>query len=212
MGKDPKIQTSSTYAYDSKNFAGQVTLNKPQSNSIVGSFSYSVQGISDPLYGLKAFSGNEVKCIWDRVKIIDSGVTSASVSVNQPVTVWFKAVYEYDQELFDGSKGTLKVNDALLTWSSPNQRWEKELTSSDPKTVTFKVSELKETRYGLTSFFDSSKALTVEWKQSGIPSYPIESLVYGVLLVLMILSSPSRAKRDASIRCVGRLDPNISRT
>jgi hypothetical protein len=153
---------------------------------VVESQSWNIDSID--CYGINRFQQNATvpTIIYDRVKIIDSGVSSNSTSVNKPIIVWFKAGYEYDGGVFDGSCGTLRVNDALMSWSSSNQRWEKEVTSSDSKTVTFKVSEIKDTKYGLTKFLDASKAITVEWKQAGIPSYPVESIVFGFVLWLMM--------------------------
>jgi hypothetical protein len=164
-------------------------------DDVVGSQSWNIDSID--CYGITSFkqTAPAPTVIYDRVKIIDSGVSNNSASVNQPITVWLKAVYEYDGEQFDDSKGTLKVNDSPMSWSSSDQRWEKEFISSVPKTVTFKVTKLKDTKYGLTTVIDSSKTITVDWKQSGIPGFPFESLVYGVLLGLVILSVSIRKQR-----------------
>ena len=48
---------------------------------------------------------NDFEVILDRVMIVDGGVSRRSTSVGEAETVWFKAAYEYDSEVFDGSKG-----------------------------------------------------------------------------------------------------------
>jgi hypothetical protein len=128
--------------------------------------------------------------LWERVtssiKIVDCGTSSSSVDLNKPVVVWYKAVYEHDGEEFNGYKGNLIVNDVTMIWSSTKQRWEMEFTSSEPKTVTFKVTGVQDNVYGLTAFNDAQSQPSVEWKQPGIPSYPFESILLGILLVVAL--------------------------
>ena len=98
------------------------------------------------------------RSIRDRVKIVEGGSSSQSTTVNQQVTVWYKAVYKYDSKQFDGSNGSnssLIVNGEPMNWSIVNQRWEKQFTSSDAKIASYKVSGIKDLRYNLVSFSDA---------------------------------------------------------
>jgi hypothetical protein len=186
VGKEPVVTISSKYEYDSAPFNGQVQLSKPASTSDVGTFTYKVLGVTDPLYSLSAFKSGEATCIWDRVKIVEGGASSSSVSVNQPVTVWYKAVYEFDNETFDGSKGSLSVNGEPLTWSSANQRWEKVFTVSEARKQTYTLTGMTDTKYGLTVMNDVTKPTSVEWTPSGIPGYSIETILLGILISVII--------------------------
>jgi hypothetical protein len=187
VGKEPAISISGKYEYDSTPFKGQVQLNKPVSTSDVETFKYKILSVTDPLYSLSAFKTGEATCIWDRVKIVDGGASSSSVSVNQPVTVWYKAVYEFDNESFDGSKGSLSVNGEPLMWSSTYQRWEKVFTVSEAKKQSYIVTGMTDTKYGLTVMNDVTKPITVEWTQSGIPGYSIEAILLGMLISITII-------------------------
>ena len=185
FNKESDVAVSGKYNYDSKPFTGQVQLTKPTSPT-VGYNKYAVQSIIDPLFKLTSFKSNEVTCILDRVKIAESGVSAKSVDVKTPVTVWFKAVYEYDNEPFDGSKGTLSVINESLTWSSTNQRWEKQITSNDPQTLILNITSVQDNQYGLITFVDSTSPISVQWVQSGIPAYPLLSIAVGIALILYL--------------------------
>jgi len=182
VGEEPELFVSGVYEYDSQPFLGQVSLNHPSSMDEVGDFTYSVQSITDPLYGLTAFTCNNVTCIWDRVKIVDGGVSSEVAKPGEIVTVWFKVMYEYDSEVFDGSKGVLYVNGEPMEWSSNNQRWEKEYVSEQPEAITLSVTGIKDEKYGLTVYNDAVGPLSVEWKKPGIPGFPYESIMLGLVL------------------------------
>ena len=141
--------------------------------------------------------------LWERVisriKMVDCGASSNSVEVNKPVVVWYKAVYEHDGEEFNGDEGTLEVNDVTMTWSPTNERWEAEFTSSEPKTVTFKVTGVQDNVYGLTSYSEAASQPRVEWRQAGIPGYPTGSILLGVILaVALCLTSPKKTLGNRS--------------
>jgi len=161
VGTEPVIEYSAHYAYDSKPFNGEVILNQPSSVNEVGNFTYSVKSIVDPLYGVTAFTSNNVTCIWDRVKIVEGGVSRETVKLGEPVTIWFNAEYEYDSELFNGSKGVLYVNGEPMEWSLTNSRWEKEYSWEEPGTITVKVTGIRDDKYGLTVYNDAVGPLSI---------------------------------------------------
>jgi len=109
VGESPEIGVSGYYAYDSTEFQGHVSIPIPPVSN-VGKHILKVESISDPLYDLTVYESSEVSCIWDRLKIVDGGVSSDTTTVKKIETVWFKAEYEYDHEVFTGSKGLLLVN------------------------------------------------------------------------------------------------------
>jgi len=79
--------------------------------------------------------------IWDRIIILEGGVTPQSADVGEWVTVWFKAVYEYDNKNF---YGTLLVNDSETQYSSANERWELSYKATTPGTFTFEVTSIQD--------------------------------------------------------------------
>jgi hypothetical protein len=196
----PQIGHSGTYAYDSQPFKGTVILNSPLTVSKIGSFTYDVTGVVDQIHGLKTYSANRATCVWDRVKIIEAGATSNVVKANEPITIWCKVVYEYDNELFDDSKGSIYVNDQSLAWSSTNQRWEKEFVSAQPKSTPFKVTGMQERKYGLTTLNDVTSPLSVEWTQAGIPGYPTEAVILGLILAILTYAWKDKSFKRNYIR------------
>jgi hypothetical protein len=128
----------------------------------VGLRGYRVTSIVDQLYGLSAFQSNEVSCVWDRIKIIDGGVSSAKTNVTKTVTVWLKVVYEHDNEPFNF--GVLYVNGSTMAWSPTNARWEANFSYGMSGGRTFRVSGVSDSRYGLTVLNDTVGALSAVWE------------------------------------------------
>ncbi|MCJ7635377.1 DUF2341 domain-containing protein, partial [Candidatus Bathyarchaeota archaeon] len=56
--------------------------------------------------------------IWDQIRLSDGGVTKESVTVGETAIVWFKAYYEYNGQVFNGTEGTLYVDGSEATWSA----------------------------------------------------------------------------------------------
>ena len=78
-------------------------------------------------------------------------------------TVWLRAVYEYDGAVFDGTKGTLYVNNSAMTWSSDNNRWEHTYSFDTAGNRTFRVSGIFDSQFGLTSLNDAVGPLLILW-------------------------------------------------
>jgi hypothetical protein len=66
-GRTAEITWRGIYGFDGSTFKGTVTLNDSATKQDVGNFGYTVKGISDPSYGLSAFSSNSVQVIFDRI-------------------------------------------------------------------------------------------------------------------------------------------------
>lgn len=44
-----------------------------------------VDSVVDPIYGLEAFTFNSVDCVFDRVKIVEGGVSASETQVGDSV-------------------------------------------------------------------------------------------------------------------------------
>jgi len=187
VGEEPDISYTAYYDFDSQPFIGNVNVVSPTSTEI-GDFAYSTQYIVNPQYHLTKFISNNPVCIWDRVNIIEGGVSNEETTIKTSEIVWFKAEYEYDSELFDGSNGILYMNDDAMAWSSTNQRWEMEYSSDSPVTVTFQITGIRDDTFDLTTFNDDVGAQSIEWKQAGIPGFPIQSILIGAAIAILTLN------------------------
>jgi len=98
--------------------------------------------------------------IWDQIKIVDGGVED-SVSLGETTTVWFKALYAYDNEVFSGTTGTLYVNGSGMLWSAPNNRWEYNYNATTLGSQLFLISGVKDYLYNLTAINDTAGPQTI---------------------------------------------------
>jgi hypothetical protein len=175
------------YAFDGKPLLGQVSLNSSLTGQRVGKVVYNVSKIVDKKYGFTRFDSNVVSTIYDRIKVISGGTSNQIATVNKPVTVWFKAQYEYDNSTFDGSSGTLYVNGLPMKWSDPGQRWERFFNSSQLEKLTFNVTRVDDTRFGLSTINVQSSPISSEWVVNVQPNEKINLLPTVVELILIIL-------------------------
>jgi hypothetical protein len=151
------------YDFDGKPLQGQVILNSSLTSQRAGKITYNVSKIVDEKYGFTKFDSNVVSTIYDRIKVVSGGASDQTATTNKPVTVWFKAQYEYDNSTFDGSSGTMYVNDLPMNWSDSGQRWERAFISSEPEKLTFKVTKVNDTRFGLSTINDQTPPVSTEW-------------------------------------------------
>ncbi len=164
VGSKAPLSWTGIYEYDGTNFIGIVTYNNTQSTyDTVGRRGYTISSITDRNYGLAAFRSNTVYCIWDQIKIIDAGTTNNSTYVLQTETVWFRAFYDYDNIVFDSSKGKLYVNDSNMTWSTENNRWEHQFVFEVPGARNFKVSKVSDIQFNLTTINDIIGPQSIFW-------------------------------------------------
>ena len=163
-GSEAPLSWTGIYEYDGTTFDGTVTYNNTQTiYDTVGRRGYTISSINDPTYGLTVFRSTAVSCIWDRIKIVNGGVTNNSTYITQIETVWFRAVYEYDNVVFDSSKGALYVNDSAMTWLAKNNRWEHDFMFEIPGARTFVVSKVSDIQYNLTTLKDMVGPQSIVW-------------------------------------------------
>jgi len=192
VGSTASLSWAGIYEYDSTAFSGTVTYNDTLTKNVVGKYGYTVSSISDPIHGLTTFTSNEIFCVWDRVKIVEGGVSNGLTNIGQNETVWFRAVYEYDNVTFDDSKGTLYVNGTAMAWSSSNNRWEKSFSFDTAGVRTFEISGVSDIQYDLTSINDEAGAQSITWELVIATSFSI-------------FLSPSPALVGFKVQIIGQL-------
>jgi hypothetical protein len=136
-------------------------------SSIVEKVKWIVTGVN--CSGVTAYSQivQNPSIIWDRIKIIDGGITKGSVMLGETVTIWFQALYEYDNDIFDNTNGVLYVNGSQMSWSTTNNRWEYYYTPTTLGSKAFIISGVSDSSYGLTVINDTVGAQTLNvWSSS----------------------------------------------
>jgi hypothetical protein len=162
VGSVAQISATAVYAFDNSPFKGSYSLNDTLVKTFICKCGYRVSGIVDELYGLTAFDTNEVSIIFDKVVVVDGGVSDEFAEVGKPVTVWFKAVYAYDGKMFDDAEGAIYVNGKSATWSEGNERWEYVHAEGGPGSrATFNVTAVSDTLNNPIIFEDNVGSKTV---------------------------------------------------
>jgi len=151
---------------DNSNFTlpSQVFLNDTTVHGNVGRWALNVSSIMDSQYpSLTGFDSNNVSCIWDRIEIIAAGVSDSQVEVNQIASVWFIAIYRYQNTVFKGWNGTLYVNNETLVWNPDTEVWTKNFSYDTPGTRTLSVTAVDDETHGLTKIKDDVGPQNITW-------------------------------------------------
>jgi hypothetical protein len=196
VGTNATIDWVGIYAYDNSSFHGTIILNSTQTlYETIGKRGYTVLSIINSTYGLTHFTSNNIFCIWDRIKIIDGGVTW--------YTIWFKAVTEYDNDSIDVLKGTLYANGEPMAWSNDRHRWE--YTVWLP--IEVRITDVTYFECELTLINDTVGVLIVPiWMQWWFLSTISTGIV--LILVLYFLKIYPQKKRDQSSKVYSSEDPS----
>jgi len=163
IGDSARISVTAVYAYDNSPFQGSYSLNDTLVKASVGRYGYKVSNITDEIYGLTAFDSNEVWVIFDKVYVVEGGVSDEPAEVGETVTVWFKTVYAYDGAPFDSTQGTLYVNGERAEWSDEHGRWEITCKGDGTARKTFTVTALYSKLHNTFSFEDLAGSQAVRW-------------------------------------------------
>ncbi len=185
--REGSIEWTGRYLENNETPGGVAFLNDTFPKDRVGRYNYRVIGVLDSKDRLCRSISNNFEVIFDQVTIVDGGVSRKSNYIGRSETVWFKAVYEYDSEVFDGSKGLLYVNREPMEWSSERGRWEKEYTSNSPQKVLFKVTGIADDKYGLKTFNNTVVPPSIEWKKGWITEFTYMSILLTVIVVVCLL-------------------------
>ncbi len=145
-------------------------------NYVTNSTGWVAFNVNSPLVGKDIWIVTEVNCsgitmymqtaqppsiIWDRIKITEGETTKESLTLGETATIWFKAIYEYDNTAFTSTNGTLYLNGSPMTWSATNTRWEYTYTATSAGTATFTISEVYDSSQGLTTINDTVGTQTI---------------------------------------------------
>lgn len=190
VGENATLNWTGFHEYDESILEGLIILNDTTTHDTVGSYEYSAKRVVDRRYLLTAFTSNTVEIVFDRIKIIDGGVSQSFTEGGKPVTVWFIAVYEYNCEPFDDTKGTLYVNGTAMHWSSETNQWEYQYSLDETGSRTFTVTGISDEQYGLTAVTDDVGAVFVEWNQE--PAFfetplGIAGIIGSLIVVIVII-------------------------
>jgi endonuclease YncB( thermonuclease family) len=193
VGSDPSFEWTAFYEYDDVPFIGKVNPARmfPGEDG-VGDALFTTVSIEDTAYGLTSFMRNQALVIWDRVMIIRGGVSNQLTKPGIMDTVWFKAVYEYDNSSFAGEAmiygdvNRLFVNGVPMVWSSSDKAWTHSAKLDDNGKVTFEVTGVEDMQYKLTKFIDVVGPQSITWWEQPFLETPvgIASMVSVCVLIM----------------------------
>jgi hypothetical protein len=101
--------------------------------------------------------------IVDRLKITSKGATVERTDIGASSYVYFKVTREYDNTLFDGTKGTVYINRSAATWDEVNKYWKLTVTHNSVGECIYKVSSITDTEYDVTTINDFVGTERVIW-------------------------------------------------
>lgn len=130
------------------NSTGWINLNV--SSLEVGKNIWVVTGVNCSGVTMFEQTAQAPSMVWDEIKIVDEGTTKESMLLGDTVTLWFRAVYEYDNVDFGIANGILYLNDSAMSWSTTKNRWEYIYVPSAPGSKTFVPTKVHDTSYNLT--------------------------------------------------------------
>ena len=157
---------------DNSAFKGQAFLNDTTDHDKVGRWVLNVSSIMDSQYpNLTTFDSNSVPCIWDRIEIIAAGISDSQLDVNQTATVWFIAIYRYQNTVFKGWNGTLFVNGEPLVWNPDTEVWARSFRYDTPGTRTLSVTAVDDETHGLTAIRDDVGPQSITWGVQPQPTW-----------------------------------------
>jgi hypothetical protein len=152
-------------------------------SSTVGKQEWTVSSVNCSGVTTYVQTASNPSIVWDRILIVDGGLTRNSITQGETVTAWFKAVYEYDNTTFDNTNASsLYVNGSASSWSTPNNRWEYNFTATTPGTDTFIITGASDSLYGLTAIHDNTGAKTLTVSDQPILTGPV---LYGAISIII---------------------------
>jgi len=103
VGSSAQIDYTAKYEYDGTPFQGDVIINENLRHDSVEKITYTVESISDDLYGITVFESTSVDVIFDKV-VIFIAASDVRIDVGSDVDIFEQsAQYLYDQRKFTGS-------------------------------------------------------------------------------------------------------------
>jgi len=162
LGQSVSLNVAGIFSYDSSAWSGVATMNETLSPGSVGLYGYSVASITDPTYGVTAFtqSAADVSCIIDRVNITGLTPTDSRINVGDTATIQATGVFQYDSSAWSG---VATLNDTL--------------TRATVGSKAFDVTSITDPTYGIDVFTQSAVAATVIWDKLTITLAPSDSRI-----------------------------------
>ncbi|MHA3964522.1 MAG: hypothetical protein AM325_013390, partial [Candidatus Thorarchaeota archaeon SMTZ1-45] len=173
IGQNASIYVSAVYDYDGQIYDGTLTLNDTtyQYNT-VGLRSYTISSAVGDTYGITVIGTNDVESIiWDRLRVTSYSVSDNRCNIGTSQTVAVVMIYEYDDVVFTGSRGTVYLNETSMTWDPVDYRWEQQRSSPTVGRFTFAVSSVTDTYHGISAFYTN-----------GVPSIIWDSLTVSIII------------------------------
>jgi len=98
---------------------------------------------------------------FNKIKIIAGGVNNV-IDVGTGGTVWYQAVYEWDNTPFTGSCGTLYLNGTAMNWTTDRWTYAFPYPLSGGQTV-FSITGVLDIQYGLTEIHNVVGNIVLNW-------------------------------------------------
>ncbi len=125
------------------------------------------------------------------MKITQGWVSNSMTNTGNMESVWFKAVYEYDNEEFtgeptaDGGMNKIFANGVPLQWSSFDKVWKYSTKLDDNGKLTFEVTGVEDMQYKLTKFVDAAGPQSITWEKPFLETPVGIASVIAVLAVIL---------------------------
>jgi len=101
--------------------------------------------------------------IVDRLKITLKGVTDDRTDIRTSVYVYFNVTREYDNTLFDRTKGTVYINRSAAIWDEANKHWKLSVTQDSVGEWKYQVSSMTDTEHHITAINNLVGTQKVIW-------------------------------------------------
>jgi len=96
-------------------------------------------------------NGQSALVIWDRLEVYGYTVSDDRADVGSNVDYRWQLRYDYDDVVFDNSKGSVTIGGSAATWDSGNNRWYRTVTlPSTPQSYAQSLG-FTDSAYGLTA-------------------------------------------------------------
>jgi hypothetical protein len=137
------------------------------SRSTVQAVTYNSVSGSGDTYGLSVvnMNGQSATVIWDRIEVYGAWVSDSRADVGSTQYVYFQLRYDYDDAVFDSSKGTVTIGGVSASWDSGNQRWYVSTSKSSVGLYSYALG-FTDSAYGLTAFETGEAA--VVWDKARV--------------------------------------------
>ncbi|MEM3875277.1 MAG: DUF2341 domain-containing protein [Candidatus Bathyarchaeia archaeon] len=109
--------------------------------------------------------------IVDRLEVYGAWVSDSRADVGSTQYCYWQLRYDYDDVVFDSSKGSVKVNGESATWNSQESRWEYASTKYSVGLYTYTLTFVDDT-YGLTAITGTTE-LTIVFDRLEVYAYGV---------------------------------------